>query len=63
MEYLSNKAEIFDELEDLNNNTFTPECAQMLKDWIVDISLSEKYYQQKYSKTEKKKAYNVDLDE
>lgn len=35
----------------------------MLKDWIADISLSEKYYQQKYSKSEKKKAYNVDLDE
>lgn len=59
---MGNKSEILDELEELDNNTFTPECAKMLKDWIVDISLSEKYYQQRYSKSEKKKAYNVDLD-
>ena len=36
----------------------------MLKDWIVDISISERYYQMKYNKNEKKrKAVTIDLDE
>jgi hypothetical protein len=35
----------------------------MLKDWIVDISISEKYYQQKFGKNEKKKIMGIDFNE
>lgn len=56
-EYLNFETSITDDMGD-----FTPSCAKTLKDWMIDISLSEKYYQQKYEKSVKRKAFDFDVE-
>lgn len=46
-----------------NNGQFTSECLKILKDWVIDIGLSQKYYQIKFGKSQKKKMLDLDLDQ
>lgn len=62
-EYLNFETSITDDMGDFTNPAFSPSCAKMLKDWMIDISLSEKYYQQKYAKSDKRKAIDFGLED
>lgn len=62
MEYLNYQTAIADSLRELGGQAFTGESEKMMKEWMVDIGISEKYYQMKYGRSEKrKKVISVDL--
>lgn len=63
MEYLNKKAEVMEDLYDgkikSESSSIDKDCLKFIEDWISDISLSEKYFQSKYGRADKK---IVDID-
>jgi hypothetical protein len=45
-----------------SSNKSSENLVKVLKDWIIDIGISEKYYQKKFGKMDKKKINHLDAE-